>query len=130
MSTLTKTNVPTESPAACHECGCPSFWRSAYGGPLRCAVCEPWPTVAMVGERWAVYRAACGAFAWMPVLRAGERPAAIPGASLLPTSDVIGDEDLRWEHVEDEDGSWLVIYATCRSAAKWHGRTERWPSGS
>jgi hypothetical protein len=71
--TKPENNQPAEPATPCADCRCPTFWRSAYGGPLRCAVCEPWPSMAMVGERWTIYRNADTSLEWVSCLRKGER---------------------------------------------------------
>ena len=82
------------------------MWRSAYGGPLRCAVCEPWPSLAMVGERWTLYCGPGGVLEWVPALRKGERPTTRQDASQGPLDEHAG---LTWQDVDDETGSWVVI---------------------
>jgi hypothetical protein len=62
--------MPLEPAVPCTTCHSPTFWRSAYGGPLRCAVCDPWPSLAMVGERWTIVVRPDGTLAWMPCLEA------------------------------------------------------------
>lgn len=100
---------PVEPAVPC-SCGCPTFWRSAYGGPLRCAVCEPWPSLAMVGERWTIWMRPDATLAWTRAIRPGER-ASVPAAVLdgLAT-DADRDDGIRWANVDDEEGEWLVIW--------------------
>lgn len=109
MSTTTKTTnevvLPKETPDVCTTCHSPHFWRSAYGGGLRCAVCDPWPSLAMVGGRWTIATRADGSRMWVPCLRRGERAKAIDE----PTDGSI-DEGIRWQNLDDEDGCWLVIW--------------------
>lgn len=45
---------PAEPPAPCDACQSPAFWHSVYGGDLRCSVCNPWPSLSLVRQRWAV----------------------------------------------------------------------------
>jgi hypothetical protein len=104
-----KTNTPTEPAVACPTCQSPTFWRSAYGGPLRCAVCEEWPSLAMVGERWTIRMGVGGVLVWEPCLRRGERLRIDE-----PVPDAETDSGIRWREIEDEDGSWLVIWRTDR----------------
>jgi len=110
-------NNPTEPPAPC-SCGCPTFWRSAYGGPLRCAVCEPWPSIAMVGERWTLWTRPDGGVAWTRANRVGERATAPCGSEPGPIA-AEDDGGLRWANVTDEDGEWLVIWRD-RAASNTH----------
>jgi hypothetical protein len=107
MNTPTKTiNEPTESSTPCAVCHSPTFWRSAYGGSLRCAVCDPWPSLAMVGERWTIVLWRHGTLAWMPCLRRGERARDIEPQT---NSHGVGN-GVRSQVIEDADGTWLAIW--------------------
>lgn len=97
---------PIEPADPCPTCRCPSFWRSAYGGELRCAECDPWPSLAMVGERWTIYTMRNGQAVWMPCLRRGERAREVEPPDT--TTDKTGDE-IRVGEIDDESGHWLVI---------------------
>lgn len=98
--------TPSEPAVPCAACSSPTAWRSAYGGQLRCAVCEPWPSLAMVGERWTLYVRPGGAFEWIPALRKGERVTTRQEASQGPQDECDG---FTWQDVDDETGSWVVI---------------------
>ena len=80
---LRTTNSPVEPAEPCPVCRCPTFWRSAYGGELRCAVCDEWPSLAMVGERWTLYRVAEGRYVWVRPPRRGERPVILDEAGAI-----------------------------------------------
>lgn len=108
-TTLVDTNLdgkPTEPAARCPSCGSPTFWRSAYGGGLHCAVCDPWPSLAMVGERWTIYTRRDGSRVWVRCLRRGERARVIEE----PTTNDAAMDGVRSDVVEEEDGAWLVIW--------------------
>ena len=112
MNTTTKTiNKPTEPAAPCPVCHSPTYWRSAYGGPLRCAVCDEWPSLAMVGERWTVVLHRDGSRVWMPCLRRGER------AKVVEPSTSPGDTGIHCQELDDENGHWLVISKTKHTQA-------------
>jgi hypothetical protein len=100
-------NSPTEPAAPCSNCHSPTFWRSAYGGSLRCAVCDEWPSMAMVGSRWTLYGGPGGVLEWVPCLRRGERAADRQEAS--QAVERADDDGFRVEELDDEEGSWLVI---------------------
>ena len=101
-----RSGEPLEHPTPCPSCGSPTFWRSAYGGDLRCAVCDPWPSLAMVGERWTIYTMRNCQAVWMPCLRRGERAREVEPPDT--TTDKTGDE-IRVGEIDDESGHWLVI---------------------
>ena len=44
------TNLSGSSAKPCSTCGCPGFWRGARG-PIRCMVCEPPVSQALVKQR-------------------------------------------------------------------------------
>ena len=97
---------PLEPAEPCPDCHSPTFWRSAYGGLLRCAVCDPWPSLAMVGERWTIYTRLDGILAWVACLKRGERAGS-------HEEQPKADDGIRTAVVEDEHGaSWLVIHKT------------------
>lgn len=89
--------TPAEDPLPCLECWSPTFWRSIYGGPLRCAVCDTWPATSFVGERWTLLTLAGDRLAWS---RPGEDPGQL-GA--------IEADGLRVYETEDGEGCWLTI---------------------
>ena len=45
---------PSNPPAPCPACTSPAFWQSAYDDRLRCSICNPWPSLSLVRQRWAV----------------------------------------------------------------------------
>lgn len=96
---------PAEPLCPCLDCWSPTFWRSAYGGPLRCAVCEPWPSLSLVGERWTLYKLPDRTLTWVPCLRRGERTTDRPPLAGRP------DELPGWtaRETEDEDVEWLTL---------------------
>lgn len=94
---------PLEPAAPCPTCRSPHFWRSAYGGELHCAVCDPWPSLAMVGERWTIYTLQDGSFVWVPCLKRGERAKDLEDQPRP-------DDGIRSAIVEDEEGTWLVLW--------------------
>ena len=100
---------PIEPAAPCPTCHSPTFWRSAYGGELRCAVCDPWPSLAMVGERWTIYTRPDGSLVWVPCLRRGERARDPEPQSVVGPDNY---ERIRSQILDDEDGSWLVLWKT------------------
>lgn len=95
---------PADPPCVCLECWSPTFWRSRYGGALRCAICEPWPSLALVGERWTLYTQPGGSLAWIPCLLPGERTSDRRQPS-EQSADLPG-----WITYQDEDesGLWLI----------------------
>ena len=101
--------TPIEPAEPCAVCRCPTFWRSAYGGELRCAVCDEWPSLAMVGERWTLYRVAEGRYAWVAAPRRGERPAAQSVATGEPQIQPDADS-ANWSvgTLKDDEGEWIV----------------------
>ena len=101
---------PLEPAEPCPDCHSPTFWRSAYGGELRCAVCDPWPSRAMVGERWTIYTRLGGSMAWVPCLRRGERAVDL---ELQITNQADG---IHASNVDDETGHWLVIWRSAPCA--------------
>lgn len=111
MNITTKTQTPLESAIPCATCHSPTFWRSAYGGPLRCAVCDPWPSLAMVGERWTIVVRRDGSRVWMLCLRRGERAKPIE-----PPAET-DDDGIRSAVLDDDEGSWLVLWKTKHTAA-------------
>ena len=117
METLQRTKQKNKQPAEpatpCPDCRCPTFWRSAYGGLLRCAVCEPWPSLAMVGERWTIYGVPGSTLVWVPALRRGERATTRQEASQVPQN---GSDGLTWQNVDDATGSWVVVSKVRRRA--------------
>lgn len=99
---------PAEKPCPCLDCWSPTFWRSLYGGPLRCAACEPWPSLALVGERWTLYMLADDTLAWVPCLQPGEHT-----RDRVPLEQQLAQEPgLRAYEMEDAEGAWLVIERT------------------
>lgn len=97
---------PIEPADPCPACRCPLFWRSAYGGELRCAECDPWPSLAMVGERWTIYTRLDGSRVWIKALRHGERAEVVE-----PREKPV--DGIRAQTVVDDDGAtWLVLSRT------------------
>ena len=87
-------------------CGSPIAWRSAYGGKLMCAECDPWPARAMIGERWSLYLRRDGTAKWVPTPRNGER-----AIDYDDPNDVISEPDHELEAYEmrDSAGEWFVV---------------------
>ncbi len=62
-------NHPGRPPAEarpCPTCSCPIWWRSRYGGELRCGECDPWPARALVSEKLGVVVRPGGGFEFEP----------------------------------------------------------------
>lgn len=89
--------TPAEDPLPCLECWSPVFWRSIYGGPLRCAVCDPWPAEAFVGERWDLLTFPGDRLAW-----------SRPGDDLGRLDGNVVDRLLVYETTDDE-GGWTTL---------------------
>ena len=96
---------PAEPPCPCLECWSPTFWRSRYGGPLRCAVCDPWPTLALVGSRWTIVTRPEGALEWMACPRWGERA----GDRDPPSWTTVTGLGIVGSFFSDENGDWLRL---------------------
>lgn len=96
--------APEEPAIPCLECWSPEFWRLRYGGPLRCSVCEPWPSRSLIGERWAIVKRADGSLVWTPSLRRGERAADRPP---VDAADLPPGWTMREMH--DDEGDWIVF---------------------
>lgn len=45
---------PTSQPAPCPACTSPAYWQSTYNDRLWCSICDPWPSLSLVRQRWAV----------------------------------------------------------------------------
>lgn len=96
---------PAEIPSPCLECWSPTYWRSIYGGELRCAVCDPWPATSMRGEQWAVVKNVSGEWSWEPDLPeerdVGQRDEAV----------AVSGGSQEWTVVEttDEQGDWITL---------------------
>jgi uncharacterized Zn finger protein (UPF0148 family) len=105
--------TPTEPAEPCPVCRCPIWWRSAYGGELRCAVCDEWPSLAMVGERWTLCQVATGRYAWTVAPKRGERPDAHSVAVSEPQSQPDADS-ASWSvgTLKDDEGEWIVFTKT------------------
>ena len=96
---------PAERPMVCLDCWSPSFWRSIYGGALRCAVCNPWPSAALIGERWTLATLPGGSIDWESDDASGERAEALAGCE-------VEDEEggvVRVLELEDDEGQWLRL---------------------
>ena len=113
--TKSENNQPAEPAVPCADCRCPTFWRSAYGGPLRCAVCEPWPSLEMVGERWTICKREDGTYEWVPCLRNGER-----AVDRVVRSSPDAVDGVTWQNVDDETGSWVVVLKVHTKARLTH----------
>ena len=101
-------DLPAEPPCPCLECWSPTFWRTVYDTQLRCAVCDPWPSRALVGSRWTIYTHPDGSLEWIPCLRRGEH------ATARPRPAIASDELPGWtlHETEDGDGAWWALEAT------------------
>lgn len=97
-----KNDQPAEDPMPCLECWSPTFWRSIYGGELRCAVCDPWPASGLVGERWTLLTLPGDQLAWSRCLRPGEHSRDLPGPDNLV-------DGFRCVEFEDSEGQWMAI---------------------
>lgn len=99
---------PAKPPCPCLECWSPTFWHTVYDTQLRCAICDPWPSLSLVGSRWTLYTHPDGSLEWIACLRRGERAMARP----LPA--VASDEMPGWvmHETDDEDGTWWTLVET------------------